>query len=158
VVRATSIDESDGPRDRTRWPRWLVFLIHQTLLFLTAIVFLTSVRRLSGRSIHLGQDPVGAIDGFALVILSIAVIVFTIALYRWVKGKSAAPLGIALSFRRLVDLVAGLLIGFAFIILPYVSALLSGTATIHDRITAHSISLRPRGSSRSHSSCCSCRV
>jgi hypothetical protein len=115
----------------------LVFLIHQTLLFLTAIVFLTSVRRLSGRSIHLGQDPVGAIDGFALVILSIAVIVFTIALYRWVKGKSAAPLGIALSFRRLVDLVAGLLIGFAFIILPYVSALLSGTATIHDRITAH---------------------
>jgi hypothetical protein len=117
--------------------RWLVFLTHQGLIFLTAVVLLTSVRRLTGRSIHLGQDPIGLIDGSALIILSIGVVVFTRALYHWVRGKNATPLGISFSLRRFVDLIAGLLIGFAFIILPYVSALLTRTATIHDRITAH---------------------
>lgn len=121
--------------------RWLVFLTHQGLIFLTAVVFLTSVRRLTGRTIHFGQDPLGLIDGAALIVLSIGLVVFTRTLYHWVRGPSATPLGIALSPRRFVDLVAGLVIGFAFTILPYVDAFLSGTATIRDRITTHFDSL-----------------
>jgi membrane protease YdiL (CAAX protease family) len=116
--------------------RWLIFLSHQALIFLTAIVFLTSVRKLTGRNIHLGQDPVGLIDGTALVALSVGVIFFTNVLYRWVRGRNATPLGISLSLRRFVDLIVGLLIGFSLIILPYLIALVTGTATIHDRITA----------------------
>lgn len=117
--------------------RWLVFLIHQGLIFLIAVVFLTSVRKLTRRSIHLGQDPIGLIDGAALVVLSIGVIFFTRILYHWVRGKNATPLGISLSLRRFVDLIVGLAIGFAFTLFPYVSAYVAGTATIRDRITAH---------------------
>ena len=58
-------------------------------------------------------------------------------LYRWIKGKNAPSLGISLSFRRLIDLLVGLLIGFVLIISPYAFALWTGTATIYDRITAH---------------------
>lgn len=76
-------------------------------------------------------------DGAALVALSAGVIFLTRALYRWIKGSDAPPLGLAPSPRRLIDLVAGMLIGFAFIIWPYIHALSKGTATIHDRIDAH---------------------
>jgi uncharacterized protein len=116
---------------------WIVFVVHQSLIFVIAVVFLTSVRRLTGRSVHLGQDPVGLLDGAALIILSVGVIVFTIALYRWVKGENAPPLGIALSPRRLLHLIAGLSVGFVIIILPYVISTRAGTAFIRDRITDH---------------------
>jgi len=116
---------------------WTVFLAHQSLIFITAIVFLTSVRRITGRTIHLGRDPVGLIDGAALIALSVALIFLTRAVYRWVKGENAPSLGIALTPRRFVELLAGMLIGFAVNIVPYVSALLMGTAVVHDRITAH---------------------
>ncbi len=69
--------------------------------------------------------------------MSAAVIVFTAALYRWAKGKDAPPLGIALSFRRLLELSVGLGIGFVFAILPWAIALRSGTAAVTDRIEAH---------------------
>ena len=116
---------------------WAVFLLHQIFIFITAMTFLSAVRRISGRTIHLGRDPIGFIDGFALMILSVAVIVLTLFLYRWTKGNDAPALGIALSPRRLIELFVGLLIGFAFAILPWANALLSGTATIADRIGAH---------------------
>src|SRR6185437_10299572 len=35
---------------------------HQTGLFLVVIAFLSSVRRLTGRTIHLGKDPIGLVD------------------------------------------------------------------------------------------------
>jgi hypothetical protein len=116
---------------------WAIFLAHQSLIFVTAVIFLNSVRRITGRNIHLGRDPVGFIDGVALVALSAGVIFMTRALYRWVKGANAPPLGIAPSPRRLLDLLAGLLIGFAIIVWPYLNALLTGTAAIGDRITEH---------------------
>ena len=116
---------------------WAVFLFHQIFIFITAVSFLSVVRRITGRTIHLGRDPVGVIDGFALIILSAAVIVLTLILYRWIKGKDAPSLGIALSPRRLLELLIGLIIGFAFAILPWVNALLNETATIADRIGAH---------------------
>ena len=62
--------------------------------------------------------------GLALIILSLGVVVFTKALYRGVKGGNATPLGIALSLRR------------------FVTAFLTGTATIRDRITSHFDNLR----------------
>lgn len=116
---------------------WAVFLLHQIFIFITAISFLSVVRRATGRTIHLGRDPIGVVDGIALIILSVSVIALTQALYRWVKGKDAPLLGIRLSPRRLIELIVGLTVGFAFAILPWMSALLSGTATITDRIGAH---------------------
>ena len=116
---------------------WAVFLLHQVLLFFTALAFLSSVRGITGRSIHLGRDPVGLVDGVALVVLSVAAIFLTRALYRWAKGKDAPPLGIAFSFRRLAELVAGLLLGAVFLLLPWILALWAGTAAVTDRIDAH---------------------
>jgi hypothetical protein len=43
--------------------RWAVFLAHQSLIFV-----------ITGRNIHLGRDPVGLIDGAALVALSAGLI------------------------------------------------------------------------------------
>jgi membrane protease YdiL (CAAX protease family) len=116
---------------------WAAFLAHQAGLFITAIVFLSSVRRITGRTIHLGKDPIGLGDGAALVVLSITVILLTRVFYRWIKGDNAPSLGIGLTPRRFLDLVIGLSIGFAFVIAPWVSALWRGTASIYDRITTH---------------------
>ena len=116
---------------------WAVFLAHQLLIFTFAVGFLTSVRRITGRTIHLGRDPIGLIDGAALVVLSVLVMVITWALYRWVKGEEAPPLGIAPSRRRLMDLIAGLVVGFGFAVSPYIVALWRNTATINDWITTH---------------------
>lgn len=116
---------------------WAAFLAHQAGLFIIAIVFLSSVRRITGRTIHLGKDPIGLGDGAALIVLSIAVILLTRVFYRWIKGDDAPSLGIALTPRRFLDLVIGILIGSAFVIAPWVSALYQGTASIYDRITTH---------------------
>lgn len=116
---------------------WAAFLAHQAGLFIIAIVFLWSVRRISGRTIHLGSDAIGLVDGAVLVVLSVAVILLTRVFYRWIKGDSAPSLGIALTPRRSVDLLIGLLIGSAFFIAPWASALWRGTASVHDRIDAH---------------------
>jgi uncharacterized protein len=116
---------------------WAAFFIHQLAIFALAVGFLSAVRKLSGRNIHLGAEPIGLFDGFALIALSVAVIYLTNLFYRWLKGKDAAPLGIAFSARRLLDLIIGLLIGFAFIIAPWINAVLRGTASVTDRIDAH---------------------
>ncbi len=116
---------------------WAIFVLHQLFIFITAWSFLSVVRIASGREIHLGRDPIGIVDGIALVCLSAFVIVFTRSLYYRVKGKDAESLGIQISFRRLIDLLVGLLVGFAFAILPWANALLSGRAEVKDRIGAH---------------------
>jgi membrane protease YdiL (CAAX protease family) len=116
---------------------WALFLLHQLVIFAAAWLFLTAVRGISGRSIHLGQDPIGFIDGTALVLLSAAVIAFTVWLYRWAKGADALPLGIALTPRRVLELLAGLVFGAVFAILPWVLALGNGTARVTDRAGAH---------------------
>jgi membrane protease YdiL (CAAX protease family) len=121
----------------TKWPRrhlWVVFLFHQLVIFLSALGFLFAVRAIAGRNIHLGQDPVGLVDGTGLVILSVAVIAFTIRLYRWAKGKDAPPLGLALTFRRVIELIIGLLLGFALAFLPWAIALVNGTAVMAERV------------------------
>lgn len=84
---------------------WIVFLAHQLLIFALAFGFLNSVRKITGRSIHGGRDPIGALDGTALIILSGAVIAITWALYNWIKGKDAPSLGLKPSPRRLIDLI-----------------------------------------------------
>jgi membrane protease YdiL (CAAX protease family) len=121
--------------------RWAAFLAHQAGIFILALVFLSTVRRITGRTIHLGRDPVGLGDGAALVVLSVAVILLTRLFYRRLEGEGASPLGIAPSPRRFLDLVVGILVGFAFAVAPWVNALWRGTATIHDRINAHFDSL-----------------
>jgi len=102
-----------------------------------ALLFLNLVRRITGRTIHGGRDPIGFLDGAVLVALSVGIIVMTRAVYHWVKGPDAHPLGLAMSMRRFVELIAGLLIGFGFFMFPYLHALWRGTAFIHDRIGAH---------------------
>ena len=116
---------------------WAAFLAHQAGVLIVVIVFLSSVKRITGRTIHFGKDPLGLIDGTVLAILSIAVILLTRVFYRWIKGDSAASLGIALTPRRSLDLLIGILIGFAFVIAPWISALWQGTASVYDRINAH---------------------
>jgi membrane protease YdiL (CAAX protease family) len=116
---------------------WAVFLLHQLVIFAAAWSFLTAVRKISGRSIHLGQDPIGFIDGAALVLLSVAVVAFTLWLYRWARGADARPLGIGFSIRRFLELLAGLVLGAVFAILPWLIALWNGTAAVTDRVGAH---------------------
>lgn len=116
---------------------WLTFLIHQALIFALALLFLFSVRKLTGRTIHAGRDPVGLLDGTALVALSLAVILLTQLLYRWLKGEGAPPLGLRFSIRRCVELLIGILLGVAFAILPWVIALSKGTAQVNDSIAVH---------------------
>jgi len=116
---------------------WAAFLAHQAGLFIIAIGFLWSVRRITGRTIHLAKDPIGLGDGAAAVVLSIVVILLTRIFYRWIKGENAPSLGIALTPRRFLELVIGLLIGLAFVIAPWATALWLGTASIYDRITTH---------------------
>ena len=123
-----------------RWLKhhlWGAFLAHQIVVFILALIFLSIVRRVTGRTIHLGKDPVGLVDGAVLVVLSIAVILLTRVFYRWLKGANAPSLGIALTPRRALDLLIGILIGFAFAIAPWVNALLQGTASVYDRIDRH---------------------
>jgi membrane protease YdiL (CAAX protease family) len=123
-----------------RWFRrhlWASFLAHQACLFIVAFGFLSIVRRTTGRTIHLGKDPIGLVDGAALAVLSIAVILLTAVFYHWVKGPKAPPLGLAPSPRRVLDLVIGILAGSAFVIAPWVIALAQETASIHDRIDSH---------------------
>jgi membrane protease YdiL (CAAX protease family) len=127
-------------RSFARWLRqnpWAVFLLHQLVIFAAVWSFLAAVRRISGRTIHLGQDPIGFIDGIALIVLSVAVIAFTVRLYRWAKGPDVTPLGIALTPRRVLELLAGLVFGSAFAILPWMLALWNGTATVTDRVNDH---------------------
>lgn len=116
---------------------WAAFFLHQLAIFAIAVGFLSAVRRLSGRNIHLGREPVGFIDGIALIALSVAVIYLTNLFYYWLKGKDAPPLGIALSPRRFLDLIIGLIVGFAFAVAPWINAFLRNTAAITDRIDAH---------------------
>lgn len=116
---------------------WAAFLAHQAGLFIIVIGFLWLVRRITGRTIHLGKDPIGLGDGTAAVVLSIAVILLTRIFYRWIKGDTAPSLGIALTPHRFLELVIGLLIGLAFVIAPWASALWLGTASVYDRINAH---------------------
>jgi CAAX protease family protein len=116
---------------------WLAFLLHQLLIFALAFGFLNLVRKISGRTIHGGREPVGLIDGIGLILLSIGVVAFTIFFYRRIKGADAKPLGIGISLRRSVEFLIGLIIGFAFVIAPYLIAVYSGRLFIADRITAH---------------------
>jgi hypothetical protein len=120
---------------------WVVFLVHQASIFLLAVGFLWSVRQITGKTIHLGRDPIGFGDGAALIALSLVVILYTSVLYHWLKREKAAPLGIALSPRRFLDLIIGTLTGFVFAIAPWVCAIWLGTASIFDRIDTHFDSL-----------------
>jgi hypothetical protein len=116
---------------------WAAFFLHQLAIFALAAGFLSAVRGLSGRNIHLGAEPIGLFDGVALIALSVTVIYLTNLFYRWLKGNDTMPLGITLSARRLLDLIIGLIIGFAFAIVPWINAILRGTAFVTDRIDAH---------------------
>lgn len=116
---------------------WAAFFLHQLFIFALAVSFLSTVRKLSGRNIHLGAEPIGLIDGILLIALSVAVIYLTNLFYHWLKGKDAPALGIAFSPRRFLDLIAGLIVGFAFAVAPWINAILRNTATITDRIDAH---------------------
>jgi membrane protease YdiL (CAAX protease family) len=116
---------------------WLAFFLHQAFIFAIAFLFLSAVRRVTGKTIHGGRDPVGWIDGMALIVISILVIFLTKIFYHWIKGKDAPSLGISLSRRRVLDVFVGTLIGCVLVASPWIGALWFGTATIQDRIGNH---------------------
>jgi len=127
-------------RTLVRSPRrnpWAVFLAHQALLFATAAGFLYSVRRLTGRDVHLGREPLGAAGAAALVVLSAAVIALTWALYGWVRAEESRPLGIKPSLRRVAEMLAGAVGGFALAAWPWLAALATGRAVVRDTVGAH---------------------
>lgn len=113
------------------------FLLHQLFILLGAVSFLTIVRRLTGKTIHLGQDPIGFPDGIALVVLSLAVIFLTNWYYRLLKGPDAPSLGIEISIRRFFELVGGFIAGAMFFAAPLLIALWQGTASVTDTIGSH---------------------
>jgi Type II CAAX prenyl endopeptidase Rce1-like len=117
--------------------RWAVFLIQQAIIFALGFAFLSLVRLLTGKTLHGGRDPLGLLDGAAFVLLLITTILITRALYYWVEGKDAPSLGLALSLRRLLFLLVGLLIGLALNSWAWIAGLASGTATIRDQIGFH---------------------
>lgn len=127
----------DSIKEFFRRRLWAAFLLLQALIFVIAFGFLNLVRKISGRTIHGGRDPIGLVDGIGLILLSFGVIAFTIFFYRWIKDEDAPALGIEISFRRFIELLIGLLIGLAFVILPYLIGYLNGTMFVADRITAH---------------------
>jgi membrane protease YdiL (CAAX protease family) len=116
---------------------WAAFLAHQLFVLASVVIFLTSVRQLTGRNIHLGQDPVGFPIGMALAVLSIAFIFMTNWYYRLLKVRGGNELGIAFSRRRFLDLVVGFILGALFFSAPLLIALWQGNANISDRIDAH---------------------
>jgi membrane protease YdiL (CAAX protease family) len=116
---------------------WAAFFLHQLIIFALAVGFLTAVRNVTGRNIHLGREPIGLIDGIGLIALSVAVIYLTNLFYLWLRGKDAPSLGIAFSPRRFLDLIIGLSVGLTFAIIPWINALLQNTAVITDRIDYH---------------------
>jgi membrane protease YdiL (CAAX protease family) len=116
---------------------WVVFLGHQAFLFATAAGFLYAVRRLTGRAVHLGREPLGVWGEAALAALSLTVIALTCALYRWARGADAEPLGLAPSARRLFEMVLGAVVGFALAAWPWAFALASGGAFVSDDVMAH---------------------
>ena len=125
-------------RQFLRKRRWLAFFVHQLLILALAFGFLNLVRAVSGRTIHGGREPVGLLDGIGLVLLSIGVIVFTVFFYRRIKDENAPALGIELSVRRFIEFIAGLLVGFVFVITPYLTAVYNRRLFVVDSITAHS--------------------
>lgn len=116
---------------------WAAFLLHQALLFVLAFGILTSVRRLTGRSIHSGQDPIGLTDGVALGLLSIVVIFLTNWFYRLLRGPDAPSLGLAFSLRRFFDLAGGFVIGLLFFSASLWISLWRGTASVTTTIGSH---------------------
>lgn len=116
---------------------WAVFLAHQAFLFATALGFLSTVRSLTGRDVHLGREPVGALGAAALLALSAAVVAATWALYRWLKGKDAPPLGLTLTRGRAALCAAGAVAGFILAAWPWAGALLTGDNFVRDHVGRH---------------------
>ena len=72
---------------------WAAFLLYQIFVFALAFAFLTSVNKLTGKTIHLGRDPLGLMDGIALIALSVGIIFLTKRFYYLFKGDSEKDLG-----------------------------------------------------------------
>ena len=116
---------------------WAVFLAHQALLFASAFGFLSAFRSLTGRDIHLGREPVGAVGGAALLLLSAALVALTWRLYRWACGREAPPLGLALTRGRAAACALGTLAGFVLGAWPWAAGLMTGDSFVRDRVDAH---------------------
>lgn len=126
-----------SPGGLFRRHKWAVFLAHQAFLFAVALGFLSAVRALTGRDIHLGREPVGAAGGVALLLLSAATAALTRALYRWARGADAPPLGLALTRRRALEFAGGAFAGCVLAAWPWVVGLLAGASFVRDRVGAH---------------------
>lgn len=117
--------------------RWLFFLCQQAALLAIGWAFLHLVRWYSGRTIHGGKDPLGAINTLLVIVLWIAVSVGTYVFYRWTEGTNAPPFGILLSLHRTGDFLAGLVAGLIVAGTPKLLGIMVGTMSITETIRAH---------------------
>jgi len=116
---------------------WSAFLILQAIQFACFWSYLNLVRLFTGKTIHGFKDPLGAIDGAGFVLLTVLILVFTAELYRLSAGNTAPPLGFALSPRRAVNCLWGMVIGFLLQSTPWLWGLTTGRLKIEDRVRAH---------------------
>ena len=77
------------------------------------------------------------LGGAALLALSAAIVALTWALYRWVCGPDAPPLGLALTRARALACSLGAVAGFVLAAWPWAGALLTGGTFVRDRVGAH---------------------
>jgi membrane protease YdiL (CAAX protease family) len=126
-----------SPANFFRRHTWAVFLAHQSLLFASAFGFLSAVRSLTGRDIHLGREPVGALGGAALLLLSAALVALTWALYRWTCGREAPSLGLRLTRGRAAACALGAFAGFVLAAWPWAVGLWTGDSFVRDHVGAH---------------------
>lgn len=106
-------------------------------MFAGGFIFLGLVRHFTGKTLHGGQDPLGWIEfcGYAIVV---AFFVWgTHLLHRWVHRSNPIDLGLALSSKRLVEFMIGVMIGAVLNGWMWVLSLVIGTARITDKITYH---------------------
>ena len=107
-----------------------LFLLHQVVVFGCGMAFLVTVRALSGRTLHGARDPLGALDGAAYFVLVALIVAGTVWLWSRVREPSAPPLGLAPSVLRLWRAALGCSAGFALNAVPWLGALLFGSARV----------------------------
>jgi membrane protease YdiL (CAAX protease family) len=122
---------------RTWDRRWIFFFGQQIALLVISWLFLNMVRWFSGRTIHGAKDPLGVVNTFLVLTLWVAISVGTYFFYRATEGRVAPAFGVSLSRRRVVDFLAGTLVGLIVIGIPTMLGLVFGTMSIADSIRKH---------------------
>jgi membrane protease YdiL (CAAX protease family) len=120
-----------------RTNRWALFLLQQAGTFSVGLLYLGTVRLLTGKTLHGGEDPLGWLEFTTYVGLVAGLVWGTSRLHQWVHGPNAPDLGLAPSRSRFIELLIGLAAGALANGWMWMLSLATGTAQIADVITNH---------------------